>query len=137
MAITVNAKDFSAALQELLKEYGEDVNRAAREAVTDIAKDTAKELRATAPKKLKGNGGAYAKSWSYKPVKVSGLLTEYVVYSRAPHYRLTHLLEDGHKIANGYGSYTGTVAARPHIAAAEEKAVRELENKVRERIESI
>lgn len=133
MAYKVTANNFSRALTQLLNEYGEDVNKVAADAVKEIAKSTAKELKATAPKQL----GNYAKSWSYKPVKVSGLLTEFVVYAKAPYYRVAHLLENGHRIANGAGSNWGTVAARPHIAAAEEKAVRELENKVRERIESI
>lgn len=133
MAITVSAKNFSAALEELLKQYGDEVNKVAREAVEEIAKDTAKELRATAPV----NKGAYAKSWSYKPEKVSGVLTEYVVYSKEPYYRLTHLLEDGHKIANGAGEYGGRVAARPHIAQAEQKAIEELEQRIREEIQRI
>lgn len=133
MAYKVTANNFGNVLMQLLKEYGDDVNKVTADAVRTVAKETAKELKATAPV----NKGAYAKSWSYKPEKVSGVLTEYVVYSKKPYYRLTHLLEDGHKIANGAGEYGGSVAARPHIAQAEQKAIEELEQRIREEIQRI
>lgn len=128
----VSVNSFSDALRDLLREYGEEVNDACREVVGEVAKETAKELRDTSPRRP--GGGEYAKSWTYKPVKVNGLLTEYVVYSKAPHYRLTHLLENKRVVANQYGTY-GTREGTPHIKTAEERAIERVEKKLREAIE--
>jgi hypothetical protein len=46
-----------------------------------------------------------------------------VVYN-AKYYRLTHLLEKPHRIANKYGSY-GMSKAQPHIAIAQKNAEQE------------
>lgn len=123
--ITVTARDFSATLQKLLKEYGEEVNEVCRDVVKEVAQDTVKELKRTSPV---GPTGKYAKGWALKPTKVSGMLTEYVVHNkRKP--GLTHLLENSYSRPN-------IATAKVHIAPAEETAIKNLEEKIREGIES-
>lgn len=53
---------------------------------------------------------------------------ELVVHSKNK-YQLTHLLEFGHAKRGG-----GRVSARPHIATAEEKAVKVFEEEIKEAI---
>lgn len=45
---------------------------------------------------------------------------EYGVVYNKEHYRLTHLLENGHIIKNAYGTY-GRTAPRPHVKPAYDK----------------
>ena len=79
-----------------------------------------KEISQSAPK----DTGAYAKSWSVKKTKETSNSLEVTVHSRN-RYQLAHLLEFGHAKRGG-----GRVAARPHIAKAEENAIDTLEQEI-------
>ena len=77
------------------------------------------ELHRTSPART----GNYRKSWTFgqKEIKKGkSYRTELVVYN-AKYYRLTHLLEKSHRIANKYGSY-GMSKPQPHIAPAQKHA---------------
>ena len=80
-----------------------------------------KRLKATAPKR----SGKSAKSWANK--KDGGA---YVIHSKAPHYRLAHLLEHGHKTRNG-----GRTRAFNYIAPVEKDAIEEFEAEFEKNIE--
>lgn len=101
-------------LGEILGEYVEQVGEKTDKILKAVARDTANDLKSSSPK----DKGDYAKSWSVKTVK-SGRLSSYVVHNKK-HYRLTHLLENGHAKRNG-----GRVAARVHIKPAETKGIKE------------
>lgn len=79
-----------------------------------------KEISATAPVRT----GKYAKSWATKTTGENSHAIEITVHSRN-RYQLAHLLEHGHAKRNG-----GRVAARPHIAAAEQRGIEELEREI-------
>lgn len=71
----------------------------AAEAALDRAKEQAADegaakLRATAPKRT----GASAKSWDVTKKK-----GKVIIYSKPPHYRVAHLLENGHKTVGTRG----------------------------------
>ena len=103
-----------------LKEYADlattDIKKAVRKAGNTVRKD----ISANAPK----DTGAYAKSWSTKKIKETANSLEITVYSRN-RYQLAHLLEHGHAKRGG-----GRVAARPHIAKAEQNGIKEYENEI-------
>lgn len=109
-------------LGKILDDYTEEVRETVRKDISATAKATAKELKQTSPKKT----GDYAKNWSAKQMNGG-----WVVYNKAPTYRLTHLLENGHVIRNQAGTY-GRKEGEKHIEPAEKRAVDELVRKIEE-----
>ena len=89
-------------LAEILEDYSETV----KDVRDKVFKQTAKE----AVQKLKN----YARSWTMKTDR-DGAVT---VYNKE-HYRLTHLLENGHVIRNKKGTYGRTNGIK-HIQPVEE-----------------
>ena len=110
------AKTIMEGIQEYADVASEDVKTAVRKA----GKNVKAEISANAPKRT----GAYAKSWAVKTEKETAHSLEVVVHSKN-RYQIAHLLEHGHAKRGG-----GRVAGIPHIAPAEEKAVRQLEEDI-------
>ena len=110
------AKTIMEGLQEYADVESEDVKTAVRKA----GKNVKAEISANAPKRT----GAYAKSWAVKTQKETANSLEMVVHSKN-RYQIAHLLEHGHAKRGG-----GRVAGIPHIAPAEEKAVKQLEEDI-------
>lgn len=120
MGRRIQAGQLADAVMKELEEYAEFVPEDMKAAVKNAGDTVRKEIASSAPQ----NTGAYAKSWSVKKTKESSSTMEVTVYSRN-RYQLAHLLEHGHAKRNG-----GQVAARPHIAQAEETAVEQLEREI-------
>ena len=99
------------------------------ELATDVMKDCVKKAGTTVKKETQANApvksGRYKKSWAVKRQRETSNTLEVVVHSRN-RYQLTHLLEKGHAKRGG-----GRVRAIPHIAPAEQKGVRELEEGIK------
>ena len=108
------------AIMEGLKEYSDLASSEVKGAVRKAGKLVKDEIAANAPKKT----GAYSKSWSVKATKETSESLELVVYSKN-RYQIAHLLEHGHAKRGG-----GRVAGIPHIAPAEEKSVKQLEEDI-------
>ena len=109
MGRKISISQLSAAVMEQLNEYAELATEDMKEAVKKAGTAVRKDIEASAPR----NTGDYAKSWAVK-----------TVHSRN-RYQLAHLLEYGHAKRGG-----GRVAARPHIAAAEEAGIEQLEREI-------
>ena len=114
------AKTIMEGLQEYADVASEDVKTAVRKA----GKNVKAEISANAPKRT----GAYAKSWTVKTEKETANSLEVVVHSKN-RYQIAHLLEHGHAKRGG-----GIVAGIPHIAPAEEKAVKQLEENIMKKL---
>ena len=113
----------TAQMKELLDEYSETVEEVVEDAAKTTAKECVNELKNTSPKGPKG----YARSWTSK--KHDG---GWVVYNKE-HYRLTHLLENGHAIVNQFGKQPGRVGpagGKPHILPVEQSGIEEFQNKI-------
>ena len=114
------AKTIMEGLQEYADVASEDVKTAVRKA----GKNVKAEISANAPKRT----GAYAQSWTVKTEKETANSLEVVVHSKN-RYQIAHLLEHGHAKRGG-----GRVAGIPHIAPAEEKAVKQLEEDIMKKL---
>lgn len=107
-----------------LSSWSREVVDALKEECTNVADDAAKQLRDISPKRR----GAYARDWASKVTYQDWQDIRVTVYNKR-HYQLTHLLENGHAKVNG-----GRVSGIPHISIAEDAAAKELEEKVKVRI---
>lgn len=98
-------------INRILAQYTNDVNKDVDAVMKEGAQNASKTLQRESP----ADEGDYAKSWSWKQEKKTG---NYVVYNK-DHYRLTHLLENGHDIV-AWGKKVGHVKAHPHIKKVED-----------------
>lgn len=130
---TVNVDQLANEVLKELEVFHNATEEVVKKAVERSSKLTVAELNSTSPVRKRG-GGAYAKSWAVKKDKKLTGKFKYstVVYSKSPHYRLTHLLEFGHASRNG-----GRVKAQVHISPAEESAAKNLRLYIEEGIKAI
>ena len=116
------AAEIMKGLDEYAKLATSDLKESVRKAGTSVKKD----IQANAPKKT----GAYSKSWTVKTTKETSNSLELTVCSPKK-YQLAHLLEFGHAKRGG-----GRTKAQPHIAPAEEAAVKQLESDIERALKS-
>lgn len=114
------------AVNEALSGYNDDLAIQVKEAAKEVGDKTAKTLRSTSPKRI----GGYAKSWRVKVLTETASEIGVVVHN-AKWYMLTHLLEHGHAKRGG-----GRVAARPHIADAEQAGIEEFMKEIEKRTQN-
>ena len=117
---SIRSDQLASAVMEGLKEYADlaayDMKKAVKKAGTSVRK----EIQQNAP----SDTGAYANSWAVKKEKETSDSLQLIVHSKN-RYQMAHLLEHGHAKRGG-----GRVAGKAHIAPAEEKAVRQLEEEI-------
>ena len=125
MSRTVSIDEMDNAIMEELEKYADLAADELKAAVKETAASVRKDIQAGAPV----DTGKYKKSWSGKNVREDSESIELVVHSRN-RYQIAHLLEHGHAKRGG-----GRVAAKPHIASAEqrgnEKLVQTIEQKLK------
>ena len=117
----VSVDRMADAIMDGLLEYAELATDVMKDCVKKAGDTVKKETQAGAPVRT----GKYKKSWTVKRQRETSNTLEVVVHSRN-RYQLTHLLEKGHAKRGG-----GRVKAIPHIAPAEEKGIRELEEGIK------
>lgn len=119
MSEKVKVEGINKAISKIVDEYSDEVKKAGAEAAEIASKQAVSVLRKTSPKRT----GAYAKSWTRKSIKRG-----YLVHNKK-HYRLTHLLNNGHAKRNG-----GRVPGDNHITNAEAETtalfVKEVESRL-------
>ena len=120
MGTRINVDQLAATVMKELENYADTTTDGVKAAVKKAADTVKKEISAGAPVST----GKYAKSWATKTTAESSHALEITVHSRN-RYQLAHLLEHGHAKRSG-----GRVAARPHIASAEEHGIEELEREI-------
>lgn len=117
----VSIDQMASAIMEGLQDYADLATDDLKAAVKKAGTTVRKQIQTTAP----SDTGKYAKSWSVKNTKETSNSLEVTVYSKN-RYQLAHLLEYGHAKRGG-----GRTKAQPHIAPAEETAIRQLERDIK------
>lgn len=105
-----NTFNVGEQLAEILEDYTETVKEVKNKVFKQTAREAVGKLKNTSPRKH----GDYARSWTMKTDR-DGTVT---VYNKE-HYRLTHLLENGHVVRNKKGTYGRTNGIK-HIKPVEE-----------------
>ena len=123
---TIKIDQLASEIAKELSKFSQEVVEKVNISSEKVGKAAVKQLKQTSPKRY----GNYAKSWTMKTEPEVGQPHKRIVHAKAPHYRLTHLLEHGHAKVGG-----GRVEGRPHIRPAEEEVIREFTREVEEAIE--
>jgi len=123
----ISVDQLAAEIAKGLADYSQDVVEKVNLSSERVGKEAVKRLKQTSPKRY----GKYAKSWTMKTEPEVGQPHKRIVHVKAPHYRLTHLLEHGHAKVGG-----GRVEGIPHVRPAEEEVIREFTREVEEAIKS-
>lgn len=114
--------DVYVAITQALSEYSDEVAEAVKEIVKEVADECVEDIKAKSPKKT----GEYRKGWKAK-VEYEDNDNIRIVVRNAKKPEITHLLEFGHAKVNG-----GRVEGHPHIKPAEEKAKKNLMQRITE-----
>lgn len=125
-----NAKSFEEELLTLMHQYSMDVSNDIEKIVRDIAHQAVVELQRTAPV---GRTKDYSKSFGVH-VKSERGKVHFTAYAKAPHYRLTHLLESGHRTRLKSGKYgnKASTSSQQHFAPVQEWADKEVLRRIEE-----
>ena len=123
----IKPENFSKCLSDTLKAYGDDVASVTFEIVEETAKNGATKLKTT-------NWGFAKRSGNYQrsfrvALRKTRLAVTATIFSQAPHYRLTHLLEYGHDVIRN-GVKVGETKSYPHWSKVEDMAISELEERL-------
>ena len=124
MSRTVSIDEMDNAIMEELEKYADLAADELKAAVKETAASVRKDIQAGAPV----DTGKYKKSWSVKNVHEDAESIELVVHSRN-RYQIAHLLEHGHAKRGG-----GRVAAKPHIASAEQRGNEKLMQTIEQKL---
>ena len=116
--------DLASAVNDVLEEYGKEIETTVAKIIPDVAQDTARQLNSSSPSLT----GEYASGWTETQTETAlGKVTVNVYNEKKP--TLTHLLEYGHALVRG-GRTVGNVRARKHIQSRSEYAEEQLMKKV-------
>ena len=108
-------------LEAELSSYGHDVTETVKQIVKEVAEDCRRDIQNRSPKKT----GRYRRGWRAETVYDGPAGIRVSVHNKtAP--QITHLLENGHAKVGG-----GRVEGKAHIRPAEQKAERELVQKLK------
>ena len=124
----VKPEDLGEALADRLIAFTEDVAEAVKADVDLTMKELLKKVKADAPVRT----GTYKKSIRAKLLRENFYTKVRILYVKNPHYKLTHLLDNGHK-----NNWTGKrVKAYPHMEKNCDEAMERFQKRVEEDIKN-
>ena len=133
--LIINPEDIADALSEQLELYNEEIKKQVENCTAKAAKELVEITKETAPVNLKHWDTSKVKHFrsciASKKIKNDVNCSTYKWYVKAPCYRLTHLLVNGHPMPNGK-RYKGD----PFLKNACEKVFPEFEENVKKAIKN-
>lgn len=114
----------SAAVSSALNEYSSYVTSETKKVIKKAGREAVQKLKQNSPR----DSGDYAKSWKVSTNETSHTI-HVTVYAETPHYRLTHLLENGHAKRGG-----GRVAAIKHIEPVNVEVAKKVEEEIKRQL---
>ncbi|MEH6942954.1 HK97 gp10 family phage protein [Bacillus sp. JJ722] len=120
-----DVSDLADAIANELSRYNKEITEGIKEKVDKTMERLVENTKKDAP--VGRRKGKYKKAISSRVVFDGPLHRTQQWYVKAPHYRLAHLLNNGHALRDG-GRYEGD----GHITKNEEKAIEEIERGVEE-----
>lgn len=121
MSYKVKSNEVGSAVGSILDQYTVDIQAGVRELTDEYADKLKEQIKKGSPvdwRRVKRRG-KYKRSWKVKTTKDTFAVYERTVHSHKE-YRLTHLLEFGHKTRKGT-----MTRAQAHIAPAAENIKRD------------
>lgn len=126
MSDIISPDDLAGTLAEYCREYTEEITEKVEIGLKNIGSEAAREVEELSPVSDGSDKsipkGAYRRSWTCRIEKERGKIAA-TVYVRGKHYRLTHLLENGHLNRDG----TTRSKKFPHISIANEHAQKKVD----------
>lgn len=122
--------NISKQLQEILKNYSDEVVEVTTRTLSEVGDHAVERLHTAGD--FRNRSGKYRRSFT-KTTEEGRTFTGVIVHARPPHHRLTHLLENGHRV----GKTDKRTRAYPHISIVNDEAQDEAVKKIIEAIESL
>ena len=126
-------EDLAKQLVETLAQYGKTTTEDVDSIIESVGKEACARVRDASPRRK----GVYRRGWKVK-IEKRGTTTSIIVHNTK--YRLTHLLEFGHRTRFGTGKRGRTygrktfVSPQPHIAPVNDWAQAEFERLLRQKL---
>ena len=117
----MDVNGLAAAIEHELRSYSDAVSEKIGEAVKIVANEVNEEIKQHST--FRQPTGNYVKAFRIKKINTSSRYNHSRVWCVAnPHYRLAHLLENGHALRNG-----GRTRPFPHIIYGEQLSERRMQ----------
>lgn len=132
----VGVLNVADAISSAFIQYGQQVNEVLDDALMEVGREATEDLKAVNGWSPKGNPtGAYSKDWVLDIVPDTRYSRRIVVHNE-DHYRLTHLLENGHALKRG-GRVYGKAPAYEHIYPINQKAQKHVLSAIERKVEEL
>lgn len=123
MSNKINVNQVEMKINAYLKDYKEDIDELVKNTTDKLTNRAKKDIKNKSPK----DTGDYSKGWSVKTIKNAKTYTKKIWNPKK--YRITHLLEFGHKVKRN-GQIVGKATAIPHVRPVEEQYVKRFINEI-------
>lgn len=124
----INIDSMAKEIASIMAGYAADVTTDVKKETRKVVKDTVNELKRTSPEGPGSKRGHYKDGWASKVETENYNSIGVRIYNKKKP-GLTHLLEKGHAKRGG-----GRVEGIKHIEPAEQKAIKEYEKNLKERL---